>query len=98
MLEFVTAQAATPFDWLTGLASNGLLGLLLAIALMALRAKDKELSEERRERLSDAKAIVEMVKAHTEAMTKWTISQDERNKSTEALTSAVQALTPRAAR
>jgi len=74
------AQAAAAPELLTELARTGLLGLLLVIALYALFRRDRDLTEERKGRLDDAKGLRAMVEADTAARVEATKSMDERNR------------------
>lgn len=46
---------------LTQLASNGLLGVILVIVLLALRSKDAELSREKASRIDDARDNLQLI-------------------------------------
>jgi hypothetical protein len=48
-------------QFLGQLASSGLLGLILVIALLALRQKDKELSDEKAARIADAQENLKLI-------------------------------------
>lgn len=47
-------------DALQQLASTGVVGALLVVAIFALRAKDKELQQEKAARIDDAKAYLQL--------------------------------------
>ena len=56
-------------ELIQALTAQGLLGLLLAIALLGLYLRDRELTKAREGRLADAKHIEEVLHAQTEAVT-----------------------------
>ena len=45
---------------LSQLASTGVVGVLLVLALLALRSKDKELKDEQQARIEDAKSYLKL--------------------------------------
>lgn len=94
---FLLAQAITgPLDWLSPLdelGKTGLLGMLLALTIWTIRKLYLDLGKERDSHLVDTKAMTDLIKQSTEATTKWTASQDERNKALEDMATALSRIT-----
>ena len=67
------------------IARNGLLGVLFIIAIYALVKRDKDLTQERRERLEDAKSLREMIEASTAARVAQVAASETHNKLADSL-------------
>jgi hypothetical protein len=91
-LDLMLAQA-DGFSGMKELLQSGLLGVLLVIALGVIWKLYNDLTKERDGRLADAKAFTDMVRASTEATTRWTMAQEERNKAMEEMAQALKGLT-----
>jgi hypothetical protein len=87
------AQATPTVDFLTEFAKLGVLGLVAAAAIWWAIRKDGEANKEKQARIDDAKAAIEIARTSTEALTKWTVAQEERNRTMEQMARAVERLT-----
>lgn len=74
-----------PTDLLGTLAQYGLLGILFVLVVYALIKRDKDLTEERKARLSDALAMRDLIRADTEAKVAGIKLQEEHNRLIETL-------------
>jgi bacterioferritin (cytochrome b1) len=52
--------------------------------------KDLQLNREKRERLEDAHKALDLARTSTEALTKWTVAQEERNRTMEQMARALE--------
>lgn len=78
------AQVA-PTDLYGQIVQYGLLGVLFVLVVYALIKRDKDLTEERAARLSDALAMRDLIRADTEAKVAGIKLQEEHNRLMETL-------------
>lgn len=76
---------ATSTDLFGQIAQYGLLGVLFVLVVYALIKRDKDLTEERAARLSDALAMRDLIRADTEAKVAGIKLQEEHNRLMETL-------------
>jgi hypothetical protein len=90
LADVVPSVPSTPGSWTdllwTIAQQYGLLGILFCLVIYALIRRDKELSDERSQRLVDAKGVVDMVKNATAAEVEYTATMKAMTVSIERLT------------
>ena len=96
MLADTTPDSVT--SWLSPLGElgkTGLLGILLVLAIWAIIKLYRDLGIAKDGRLTDAKSFTDLVKANTEATTKWASTQDERNRAMTDMANAIARMADR---
>jgi hypothetical protein len=93
-VESLLAQTVSP-DALSEITRTGVVGAFLVVCIYAIIRLYNDLGKERTMRIDDAKAASELVRASTEAIVRWTLAQEERNRSMDEMTVALRALTTR---
>ena len=93
MIDMTLAQVAPAIPDIYGeLARTGLLGMLLVGAFFVIKKLYTDVTIERAARVTDAKEALASVKLSTEAMTKWTETQQQQNRAMEEMAEALKRL------